>query len=301
MSDVAIVILHYKQEDDTLECLYSFKKNTHADQRIYLVANSYNKKFHDSLRVKYPGVIFIVNRENLGFAQGINVGIKRALEDGCSFFLIVNNDTIAGPSLVSKLVGFAKKNPSVGLVSPKIYFAPGFEYHAKRYDKDEKGKVIWYGGGRIDWSNVYASHRGVDEVDHGRYDSTIDTDFATGCCTLVRRDLIEKIGLMDERYFLYFEDADYSMRAKRAGFRVVYFPQAHMWHKNASSSDKPGSSTHVYYQTRNRLYFGYTYAPMWTKKSLMWESIKNLFGTTLEAQALRDYYRGKMGRRTHED
>jgi len=156
--------------------------------------------------------------------------------------------------------------------------------------------VIWYAGGIIDWDNILAKHRGIDEVDRGQYEETSETPFATGCCMLIRKEVVEKIGLLDEKYFLYFEDVDYSLRAKKAGFKIVYFPKAHLWHKNAASSGKPGSATHVYYQTRNRLYFGFKYASLSTKKSLFFDSLKMIMKNNLHKKACLDYYLGRMGK-----
>ena len=121
-------------------------------------------------------------------------------------------------------------------------------------------------------------------------------DFATGCCMYISRAAIESIGFFDEKYFLYYEDVDYSVRAKQAGFGVFYDPSVHIWHKNAASSDKPGSLLHRYYQTRNRLYFGFKYAPSRTKKSLLMESVRMLLGGGVERKAVLDYYVRRMGK-----
>lgn len=111
---------------------------------------------------------------------------------------------------------------------------------------------------------------------------------------LISRDLIEHIGLLDEKYFLYYEDVDYSIRAIKAGFKIYYLPKAHIWHKNASSSGKPGSKLHIYYQERNRLYFGFKYASIKTKKSLIFDSLRILFKGNVYRDAIVDYYSGRM-------
>jgi len=115
---------------------------------------------------------------------------------------------------------------------------------------------------------------------------------------LIKRETIKKIGFLDKKYFLYFEDVDYSIRAKKAGFKVVYFPGVFLWHRNAVSSGRPGSPIHVYYQTRNRLYFGFKYASIWTKKSLFWESLKMIAKGDIKRKACLDYYFMKMGKAT---
>lgn len=304
MDKTSIVILHYQGESDTFECLNSLRIN-HADNRrfntiVVINPNQKSKKskissFIFRLKREYPHVLVMENSENTGFARGNNIGIRKALDLDSEYILLLNNDTVVSLELVSKLVSFAKSDPRIGLISPKIYFAGGFEYHKNKYSDKERGRVIWYAGGILDWANIYAMHRGVDEVDGGQYDEVADTDFATGCCMLLRSSTIEKIGFFDEKYFLYYEDIDYSQRTKEKGMRVIYYPKTFLWHKNASSSGKPGSNLHIYYQNRNRLYFGYKYASLRTKKSLFTDSLKLLMRGGIYTRSITDYYLGHMG------
>ncbi len=298
MDKTAVVILHYKGEQDTRDCLASIIRDRKNDKnlKIILILSCGSDNFADEIKKKYPEVLVINYTENTGFAKGCNYGIKIAQDLDCKNIVLLNNDTLVTSDFPDKLVEFSSKTPRLGLVSPKIYFAKGFEYHKDKYESSERGKVIWYGGGSLDWSNIYASHWGVDEVDRGQYEKTKKTDFATGCCMLITKELIEKIGYFDEKYFLYFEDVDYSQRAQKAGFGVYYYPKIHIWHKNASSSDKPGSSIHIYYQTRNRLYFGLRYGSLRTKKSLIIQSLRMLFKNKVERKAVIDYYLGRMGK-----
>ncbi len=165
---------------------------------------------------------FIQSGANRGFAGGNNVGIKDALKMGFDYILLMNNDLILKSDMVVKLVEFMEANPDVGVASPKMYFAKGYEFHKDRYKENEKGKVLWYAGGIIDRNNVYTSHRGVDEIDHGQYDKTEETDVANGAVVIIRREVFERIGLLDASFFLYWEDADFSERAKRAPYKVMY-------------------------------------------------------------------------------
>lgn len=300
MSKIAVVVVHYKNKGDTWECLNSlFKKKQNSGSELILIVNTYINSEEDlinKVKSEFRKAIIIENKKNLGFVVANNQGIREALRIGCKFIILLNNDTVVKDDLVNKLVTFAQSDPNIGLVSPKIYFAKGFEYHKDRYSEFERGKVIWYAGGLIDWDNVYAFHRGVDEVDNGQYDSIRETDFVTGCCMLIGREVIEKIGLFDEKYFMYYEDIDYAVRAKKMGIKVIYYPDAFIWHKNAASSDRPGSPLHIYYQNRNRLYFGFRYASLNTKKSLLIDSLRLLFKGSFYRQAVLDYYLGKMKR-----
>ena len=137
---------------------------------------------------------------------------------------------------------------------------------------------------------MYASHRGVDEVDQGQYDNSEETDFITGCCMLIKREVVEQVGFLDNNLYLYLEDLDYCMRVKQAGCKLVYEPTAKLWHKNASSSDKPGSKLHQYYQTRNRLIIGMRYASIRTKLALFKESFYHLRQGGVKKKAVLDYY-----------
>ncbi|MBI2617161.1 glycosyltransferase family 2 protein [Candidatus Gottesmanbacteria bacterium] len=293
MNTVSVVIVHYKNTEDTMEAVsvltsYQKKFSTIIIANSPLQGSQIIKK-NNSIHIIEPGM-------NTGFSQGNNLGIKKAMELGSQTIILINNDTIFSVESLEKLITFAYCDRSIGIVSPKIYFAKGYEFHKNRYKEFEKGKVLWYAGGVIDWNNMYPSHNGVDEVDHGQYERFCDTDFATGCCMLVKREVIETIGLFDEKYFLYFEDVDYSLRARREGFRIMYDPSSPISHKNASSSGKPGSRIHRYYLTRNRLYFAKKFAPFTTRKSLMLQSFQFLLSGSIERQAVFDYYIGRMGR-----
>jgi len=197
----------------------------------------------EGLEKKFKDVIVLKNSQNLGFVEGNNVGIRYALKNGADWVLILNNDTTVAPDLLTQLIKQGNLINQSGILGPKIYFAPGFEYHKNRYKPSQRGKVFWYAGGIIDWDNVYCSHRGVDEVDKGQYDPPTggeETDFVSGCAMLVKKEVFDKIGLFDPRYFLYLEDVDFCQRAKKAGFKIIYVSQGKVWHYNASSSEVGG-------------------------------------------------------------
>lgn len=237
----------------------------------------------------------IENKQNLGFSQGNNVGIQYALSEKADYVLLLNNDTLVRPNFLTNLVKSSQKNKA-DIASPKIYFASGFEFHKKRYKKSQQGKVIWYAGGQMDWLNILASHRGVDEVDQGQYDQGGATDFATGCCMLINKKVFSQIGFLDPKYFLYWEDNDFCQRAKQKSFKVFYLPQSIIWHKNAGSS-AVGSQLHDYYLTRNRLLFGFRYASLKSKMALLKQSVTQFFfGRQAEKKAVLDFYLNKLGK-----
>src|SRR3989344_1179313 len=232
---VAIIVLNYKGLADTLICLDSLRrvKSDNFNLEIIVVDNGSNDGSKEALS-NLRDIRLIALEKNLGYSGGNNVGIKEAIKKG-------------------------------DIISPKIYFAKGFEFHKSRYKKADLGKVIWYAGGEIDWQNVIGKHIGVDEVDKGQYSASIETGFATGACMFVKREVFEKVGFFDEKYFLYLEDIDLCQRAKRAGFKITFEPKAIIWHKNASSSGGSGSKLQDYYITRNRLLFAFKYAKLKAK------------------------------------
>lgn len=295
MSNVGVVVVHYGDWRLTHKCITSLKRYSKSTIPIFIVTPNYQQRQISTIAQKYSSVFVIPLKGNLGFAGSSNAGIKTALANQNESVILLNNDTYINSDIVTGMQECIKKNDRIGLISPKIYFAPGKEYYTKEYKRKQRGRVIWYAGGKIDWANIYPFHRGVDEVDIGQYNRLSDTDFATGCCVCITKKLIDTIGFFDPKYFLYFEDVDLSIRAKRANFKVIYNPQVAIWHFNASSTENPGSNLHVYYQTRNRLYFGYKYATARVKKSLFLESIRFLLTDTVKRKAVIDYYFGRMG------
>ncbi|MDP3726851.1 MAG: glycosyltransferase family 2 protein, partial [bacterium] len=223
MRSIAIVILSFNGEKDTLECLKSIKnlKTDGFELLTIVVDNGSDKKFSIyNSQFSNTKLKVIRNEENLGFSGGNNVGISYALKKNADYICILNNDTIVDKDLIEEFLKLAQSNEEIGIVVSKIYFAKGFEFHKNRYKEEERGHVIWYAGGVMDWGNVIGVHRGVDEVDHGQYEKVQETDFASGCCMFVKREVFERVGMLDKKYFLYYEDNDLSQRAKQVGFRI---------------------------------------------------------------------------------
>jgi hypothetical protein len=305
MKKVFLVILNWNGGQMVLDCLQSVSKtkkdgfnleavvvdNGSTDGSVELIQNSKIKMQNENSKLK-----IIRNEKNLGFAEGNNVGIRYALENGADFVCVLNNDTRVAPDFLKELVKMAETKEEIGIVGGKIYFEKGFEFHKERYQKKDLGKVIWYAGAKMDWQNVYASHRGIDEVDEGQYDQAEETEYITGCLMLIKRAVLEKVGFFNPQYFLYFEENDFCQRAKKAGFELYYAPQAEIWHLNAGSSGS-GSSLHDYYLTRNRLLFGFRWAPWRTKLALLRESGRLLLkGREWQKIGVRDFYLGRFGK-----
>lgn len=296
MKKVAIIILNYGGDQDTLKCLNSLRqmKAVALSLQPYLV--DYGKKAILTSQVKnfFSNTVIIRKEENLGFAAGNNVGIVQALADGADYVLLLNNDTLVSANFLSHLYSYLEEHPEVAAVSPKIYFAKGYEYHLDRYAPNERGRVIWYVNGKIDWQNMYGYHPNVDEVDNGQWETVHNTEFISGCCVLIPRKHFQEIGLLNEKLFMYWEDVEWSLRAKKAGYALVVCSQSIIEHKNAGGSSS-GSALQDYFTTRNRLWMGMHYAPLRTKLALIRQSLVQLkSGRKWEKRGVLDFYLSAM-------
>lgn len=298
MIKIAIVSVNFNGEKDTLELLDSLKnlQTTNYELRTIVVDNGSTDNFVQIALKKYPEVDILQNGVNKGFSGGYNRGIEHALIWGADYVLIINNDSLTpDKNLITFLLETFKDNPDAGIVSPKILFAPGYEFHKDRYQAEDRGKVIWFAGGKFDWNNVMSIHRGIDCVDDGTFDNTLEIDFATGCCFLVKREVLEKAGLFNEDYFAYFEDGEYSKRVIENGFKIFYNGKAWIYHK-VSQTTEIGSSLTDYYLTRNRLMFGFKYSKWRTKFALSRQALMHiLFGRKAQRRAVKDFFKKVVG------
>jgi GT2 family glycosyltransferase len=302
MKHVVISLLNYNGKKNTLDCLESLRNIIIDNFKLTIVVvDNASTDGSQSAISNFQFSIFnlkiILNKNNLGFAGGHNTVIEYALKNSADYVLILNNDTYVDNNFLIELLKTADKNNNAGIFVPKIYFAPGSEFHKDKYSKNEIGKVLWYAGGKMDWKNIIGQHRGVDEVDKGQFNKTEETELATGCCMLIKKEVFEKIGGFDDKYFLYYEDADLSIRAKKKGFKIIYVPSSVIWHKNAGSTGGSGSTLQDYYITRNRLIFGFRYAPIRSKLALFRESLSLFFkGRQWQKRGVMDFYLGKLGK-----
>ncbi len=297
MIKIAIVTTDYNGHDDTDEWLASSKiLNTKGLKILWLVVDNGSDVSVRKTVEKYPGVVWMQTGKNLGFTGGFNRGMKYAKEWGAEFVLIINNDTLfEDPDFLQKMLQVFDKNPKAGIVSPKIYFTSEFEFYKERYKKSEKGKVIWYAGGNFEWDNIKSNHRGIDEVDSGKYNKVEKTKFNTGCCILVKREVLEKVGYFEEKLFAYFEDSDWNERIKNSGFELWYAGNTYITHK-VSRTAEIGSSWSDYLITRNRMWFGMKYASARTKFALWREAFRFLIaGRPAQKEGILDFIMGVWG------
>lgn len=244
---IGLITVNYNNQKDT-EAFLSSLRESRVDLPVFI--SDLSDKFPLRIEKNWKGVV-VQRFENRGYAFGVNRGLEYFYNEGFDGFVVLNNDILFSKSFKREVItSFSKFEAFTG----KIYYAKGFEYH-KHYKKEDLGKVIWFAGGYIDWKNIYVFHRGVDEVDNGQYDNLEETEFITGCLFAFSRKVFEKVGYWDEKFFLYWEDADYSVRVKKVGFFLVYNPRLVIYHKNAQSTQGPGSKIHIFYQRKGRLRF----------------------------------------------
>lgn len=225
---VYCVILHGSQipsgRELLMDTLESVMRMTYPDFTVVVVDNGSLDGSREIVRTAFPRVTLIENGRNLGFGGGNNVGIEFALKQGAAWVFLLNDDVKVEPGLLSELMGVALSDARIGMLSPKIYY----------YSQPTK---FWYAGGTVNYFTGVVSHRGLRQEDRGQYGLVEDTEYITGCAMLMRRELLEKVGMFDPEYFpIYSEDADLSVRSQRAGWRLVYVGQAKMWHKVSASS-----------------------------------------------------------------
>lgn len=299
---IFISVLHFNNLEATLACLDSLRICILKDSTVtvLIIDNASVDPF--VLPQNSPDNWKVIrNQKNLGFTGGHNIGMKHALLHGADYILILNNDTTVEKNFLQHMLDAYKKDSKIGIVAPKIYYYPGSEYHSSRYKKDEIGHVIWFAGGSIDWNNIAGKHKGVDEVDNGLYNRSEIVSFVSGCCMLMKREVVEKVGMFDDRYFLYYEDADFCERIKRADFYLWYEPKAYIWHKNAEASGGSGSDLQEYYVSRNRMLFGLLYGSIRIKIALLRESVRLLIkGRTWQKKGIADFYKMKFGKGSFE-
>lgn len=188
-------------------------------------------------------LFLIKNNENHGFAGGNNVGIKFAQNIIKSdYILLLNNDTVVEKGFLEPMIEISENSKDIGFVGPKTYF-----YHP--YPQ----KIIQItGGGGIDLKKAKTFQRGYQEEERGQYNDSVDIDYVGGSCVLVKSEVLDEVGLLDERFFMYWEDTDWSYRGYKKGYRSVYQPKSVIWHKHGASS-KPYFE--LYYLSRNRVFF----------------------------------------------
>jgi len=235
---ISIITVNYNGEEVTCDMLESLRFVTYPNIEVIVVDNASTRDCK-IIEERFPEVKLIRSGKNLGFAGGNNLGIKEATGD---YILMLNNDTIVPPSFLEPMVETFLKNKNIGIVSPKIIF----------YYSD--GLVQYAGTGKISKFTCRGATNGYMQKDEGQFNFEAPTELAHGACMMISRSAIDKVGLLDETYFMFYEEYDYCERVKQAGFGIFYSGKSYILHKQSVTVGK-NSPMKSYYMFRSRIYF----------------------------------------------
>jgi len=246
---VGVVLVNWNGGDLTLACLKSLYTADRQPWRILVVDNASEDGSPQTIAERFPGVTVLRETQNTGFAKANNTGTRKLMDQGADAIWVLNNDTEVAADCLSALQDGLAQDAGAGVVTGKIL------------RHDDPG-VIWYAGGRLNRLTLTTAHRGLGERDRGQYDREGKTAFVSGCCMLIRRETLERVGLFNETYFAYCEDAEWCIRALAAGETLRYVPRATLTHKVSASvhknafKEKRGTVAPLvhYLNARNRLF-----------------------------------------------
>lgn len=247
---VAVVVLSWNGREETLACLRSLARVESEQLDVIVVDNASTDGSADAVAGEFPRVELVRNERNLGFAGGMNAGAARAREQGAEHVVLLNNDTEVEPGFVEALVAEAERRPEAAALCSKILF-------------DDPPGVIWYAGARFDPRRGWQGrHDGYGRPDGPEFEDVRETERACGAAMLVPLRVVDELGLFDEELFAYAEDADWSLRAREAGYRLFVVPASRVRHKVSSATGGEGSAGALYYSVRNLLAVCERHAPL---------------------------------------
>lgn len=235
---VCILILNTNRRDDTLECLASLAEAIDARDRVCVLDNASTDGSVEAIRLGFPWVEVLPLSQNLGYAGNNNVGIAHALEQGAEWVFVLNEDTVLAADCLREMLATAESDPRIGIVGPLVL----------HHDEPE---VIQSAGGAID-AHLRPYHRDANEPLAVGPIAPRAVDWISGCAICVRAEVIRAVGMLDERFFYYWEETEWCLRAGEAGWQIMLAPNARLWHKGVQRNYNPGPSV-AYYNTRNRL------------------------------------------------
>jgi GT2 family glycosyltransferase len=276
---VSIVVLNWNTFDLTKACIDSLLRATYPHKEIILIDNASADGSGGRLRDVFPGITFIQNEKNLGFARGCNVGIRRALATGADYVLLLNSDATAEPGFLEPLVELANSDPSIGLISGKIRIT-------------QQPDRLWYAGARLSRLRGVMID-GANARDDGRFDRVREVGGCTGAMMFIRRRVLELVGMLPEEYFFGTEEWDYSLRVREGGFRNFYCPRSVVYH-SSDGSHSNSAPKYLYSGFRNKLIFQERnfprlLRPLWSLSYHIYAQYVAQFRLKLSAEDARAY------------
>jgi len=291
---IGVIVLNWNGWQDTVACVQSLRKATYPALGVAIVDNGSTDGSVDRFRELLPGCTIIETGENLGYAGGNNVGIRYWLDRRMDYILILNNDTCVDPGFLQPMVSAMQDDSRLGLIGPMIL------YETDPNTVQSVGLDVYISLGIVRYS-------GDGEENRGQHQCLRRVQFLGGICMLVRREVFEKVGLLDETFFMYAEEVEFLARAARVGYHAAVAGTAKIWHKGKASTNKV-HGLFLYYMTRNRVLLGKRITS-WTQWLLFvmfdlcvrfprWMVIfrGDPYMRRLYIQAMRDGYAGRGGR-----
>jgi len=250
----AIIILNWNSPQLTADCIRSLLAMDAKDYEVVVVDNGSSDGSAQWLPREFPQITVLPQSCNLGFAGGCNAGIRYALERNVEYILLLNNDTYVASDFIREMLSRMEGDAQIAVVCPKIYFA-------------DHPNVLWYAGGDFSLWTGTPRHRGWKRIDQGQFDGNQVIAQATGCAMLVRSDALRDVGLLDEQFWAYAEDLDWSLRFLEQGYRIALAPRAHVWHYDGATSVKlMGSGSQAvrqFFSTRNMVFVARKHLRWW--------------------------------------
>lgn len=240
---VAIVVVTWNRKEDCLNCLNSLQNLIPPEPSIIVVDNCSSDGTSEAIREKFSEVTILSSSRNLGFTGGNNLGIKKALAEGADYVCLLNNDTVVEPGFLMELLKFGRRIPQAGILGPRILY----------YDRPG---IIWSQGISVHRvsGRIYSTGNGLKESDI--HSNIAQVSAVSGAAMLLKGKMLREIGLLDEDYYLCFEDIDLCLRAERKGYKIYTVPSSRVFHKVSESMGGEYSEMTVYYATRNHLLVG---------------------------------------------
>jgi GT2 family glycosyltransferase len=291
---VGVVIVNHNLKDSLRETLESFKKINYPSVTIVVSDNASTDGAQEMVRTLFPDVHLLAHKEEQGYARAASLGMAFLVEKGVKYIFSTTNDVMVDAEMLNVLVDYAEKHPDAGVLGTKIYF----------FDRPD---VLWHAGGSISPFHGHSRHIGWERKDHARYGQVRECDFVTGCGYLLRAEVLKKIGYFKEDLIFYSEDAELCYRFREAGYKVLFIPEAKMWHKTGTTLAK-NRPVQLHYSTRNQLYLlqrhrvGYYPLILWVNAiavsgfkmalftlMLRWKNSLGIY------RGVRDWRRGKYG------
>lgn len=241
---VAVVILNWNGGDEILLCLQSVIESSHQQVEIVIVDNGSADGSTEAILQRFPQVHLIRNSQNLGFAKGSNQGMEWALQHGIPYVLLLNGDARLHPEAIGELLAAVQEERDTVVGCPRMFLG----------SSTEESPRLWFAYGTVKlWAGLF-QNPAFNQADGPPWATPQDMEYASGCCMLIPASILESVGMLDESFFAYCEDIDFSLRVRKAGYRLRYVPAARLWHGSKTPTNRTRTAAYRYLATRNNLW-----------------------------------------------